>query len=68
MPYEVFIEVGKGKNRATMGSIPLKSKQAVTNYVRRNPLGNYKTPVKVTNTRTNKTITKSKIYFYRKWK
>lgn len=63
MGYRVFIEVGKGKNKATSGSTLLKRKSDVTNWVKHHPLGNYKTQCKVTNVRTGKSITNSKNYF-----
>jgi len=56
MAYKVFVEVGRGKNRATMRSVPLKTKQKVFDYIKRNPLVRSNTKVKVTNTRTGKTI------------
>lgn len=65
MTYKVFISAGKGKNYAQMGSTPLKTKQAVVNWVKRNPVGNSKTQVIVTNIRTNKVSIGSKARFYR---
>lgn len=65
MAYKVFISTGKKgtKNYTSMGSTPLKNKQAVVNWVKRNPVGNYKTQVSVENTRTKKIITGQKIRF-----
>ena len=63
MGYRVFIEVGKGKNRATSGSTLLKTKSDVRRWIKVHPLGNYKTPCKVTNEKTGKSITNSKNYF-----
>lgn len=60
--YEVFISVGKGKNKATMGSIPL-SKEKVCNYIKRNPLVKSNTKIKVTNNNTKEVMigTKSRL-------
>lgn len=63
MSYKVFISIGKGKNKASMGSTLLKNKQAVVNWVKRNPIGNYRTHVTVTNTRTKKRIEGQKVRF-----
>jgi len=57
MAYKVFVEVGKGKNRATEGSTPLPNKQRVCNWIKRSSLVRSNTKVRVTNTRTGKTIT-----------
>lgn len=54
MAYIVRIQTGTGKNRAVMQSIPLPNKERVRGYVKRNPLGNSKTKVKITNTITKK--------------
>lgn len=64
MGYKVFISVGKGKNRTTMGSIELPNKQRVSDYIKKNPLGNYKTKVRVTDTITKEVKTGKKIRFY----
>ena len=60
MAYKVFIATGKGKNMATMGSIPLPNKMRVERYIRRNPMVKSNTKIQVTNTRTKKTITATK--------
>jgi len=52
MAYKVFIRVGK----STMGSTPLKNKASVRAWVRRNPMGNTNTKVRITNLRTKKTL------------
>lgn len=66
MGYTAFIKHGK----STMGSVILPTKIRLSEYVKRNPLGNYNTKVLVTNTRTNKTLIASKIHFYnpKRWK
>lgn len=63
--YQVFIEAGKGKNYASMESIPLTSWQQVIAYIKRNPIGNRNTMVKVTNLMTGQSIKKKKYTFYR---
>jgi len=63
MGYKVFISAGKGKNRATMGSIELPSKERVAEYVKRNPLGTYKTKIRVTNTSSGQVHIGSKLHF-----
>jgi len=57
MPYIVKIQSGSGKNKARTQSVPLPNKARVRAYISRNPLGNYNTDVKITNTRTKKTST-----------
>jgi hypothetical protein len=64
MSYKVFIQSGQGKNKSTSGSIPLPNKQRVSNYVKRSPIGNSRSKVSVTNTRTGKTKTGKKYTFY----
>jgi hypothetical protein len=54
MPYIVKISVGKGKERAVTQSIPLPTKERVRRYVKRNPLGNYRTKVIIINTSKRK--------------
>ena len=54
MTYKVRIEVGKGKNKAVTESVPLPNKKRVCNYIKRSPLVNPNTKVKVTNINTNK--------------
>lgn len=63
MGYKVFISSGSGKNRATMGSIELPTKQRVAEYVKRNPLGTYKTKVRVTDTSSGKVHVARKLTF-----
>lgn len=64
MGYKVFISTGKGKNYASTGSIELPTKERVSNYIKRNPLGNYKTKVSVYDTQSKKTKSGSKLHFY----
>ena len=59
MAYKVFMKVGK----AQMGSTPLKNKSAVVRWVKTNPMGNWKTPVVVTNLRTREIISGIKAKF-----
>jgi len=63
MAYKVFISVGKGKNLATSGSIRLSTKQDVANWVKRHPLGNSRTEIKVRDLGKRKTITGTKLHF-----
>jgi len=60
MAYIVRIQTGKGKNRSVSQSTPLQNKQKVRKWVKRNPVGNLSTDVTIRNTRTKKTITRSK--------
>lgn len=43
MAYKVFVSVGKGKNRATAGSIPLPTRSRVEQYIKKSPLINSNT-------------------------
>ena len=54
MTYNVRVDVGKGKNRAVMESIPIPKKR-VCGWIRENPLVRSNTKVKVTNIQTGKT-------------
>ncbi|MEK6881276.1 MAG: hypothetical protein AABY22_16765 [Nanoarchaeota archaeon] len=54
--YKVFVEVGKGKNKATSGSIPL-SKQKVCNWIKKNSIVRTNTKIRVTNINNKKMIT-----------
>lgn len=56
MAYIVKIETGKGKNKSNFQSIPLPNKQRVCNYIKRHPAVKSNTEIKVTNTRTRKTL------------
>jgi hypothetical protein len=47
MAYKVFVSVGKGKNRATAGSIPLPTRSRVEQYIKRSPLIRSNTDVQV---------------------
>ena len=60
MAYVVRIQTGKNKNKTVTQSIPLPSKERVRMYVKRNPVGNWRTKVTIRDTRKNKTITKTK--------
>lgn len=60
MAYIVRIQTGSGKNRNVSQSIPLPNKKRVRRWVDRNPVGNITTKVTIRNTRTNKTISKTK--------
>ena len=53
MSYTVRVEVGKGKNRTVMQSIPLPKKR-VCGYIKRNPAVRSNTKVKVTNLKNKK--------------
>ena len=55
MSYKVHIEVGKGKNKAVTESIPLTNKKRVCNYIKRSPLVNSNTKIRVKNLKTRKT-------------
>jgi hypothetical protein len=68
MSYRVFITTGKGKNYTSVGSTPLKNRQSVISWIKRQPLGNDRTKVRVTNTTTKKVMVGSKLYFYHKLK
>ena len=65
MTYKVFIEVGKGKKKATMGSIPLSNKEKVSNYIKRNPLVRSNTKIEVKNIRTGKVIKATQGRFFK---
>jgi hypothetical protein len=54
MTYKVLIKIGSGKNFAQMGSIPLKDLDDVSRWIKKNPLGNWKTKVKVEDISNNK--------------
>jgi hypothetical protein len=64
MSYKVFIETGRGKNYCSVGSTPLKNKEAVIRWIKKAPIGNDRTKVKVFNTRTKKTLTGDKLDLY----
>lgn len=55
MAYIIKGSAGKGKNKATVGSIPLPNKERVRNYLKRSPLGNSNTEFTVRDTRKKKT-------------
>jgi len=60
------VKITSGTTRTQ--SIPLKNKLAVTNYVKRSPVGRWNTPIKVLNTKSNKEISNIKVHFQRlKW-
>lgn len=63
MAYLVRIEIRKGKLKTVTSSTPLRTKEDVVRWVRRNPVGNSNTKVKVTNTITKKSIIGSKMGF-----
>jgi len=63
MAYKVLISVGSGKNKATAGSVSLPNKERVASYVKRSPLGNYKTQIKVKDLVNKKVFTGSKAKF-----
>jgi len=65
MAYKIFVEVGKGKNKSTAGSIPLPNKSRVENWIRKSPLVRSNTKIKVTNTRTGKITTGNERRFYK---
>lgn len=65
MSYKVFVEVGKGKNRSTSGSVSLSNKQKVSNWIKKSPFVRSNTNVKVTNLKTGKTITATRGRFYK---
>ena len=62
MGYIVNIQTGsRGRgNFARVQSTPLPNKERVRAWVKRNPVGNVNTKLTIKNTRTNKTITKTK--------
>ena len=68
MSYTVFIQSGKGKNKATMGSIHLPSKKRVCNYIKRNPLVKSNTKIEVKNLKNNKTIYGTQSQFCNKFR
>lgn len=45
-------------------SIPLPNKERVTNFIKKNPLANWNTTIKVTNTINKKIILGKKSHFY----
>ena len=57
MAFIVKIKVGKGKNITRTQSIPLPNKDRVCRYVRKSPLVKSNTNIRVTNTKTKKTVT-----------
>jgi len=62
MPYVVHIQAGS-RNRgkfSRMQSTPLSSKEKVRNWIKRNPLGNYKTEVTIRDLLKNRTVTTTK--------
>ena len=63
--YIVRIEIGKGKRKSISQSIPLPTKMRVNTYIRKHPLVKSNTTIKVTNTRTKKTIIDKPARFYR---
>jgi hypothetical protein len=67
MGYKAFIQTGSIKNKtyASAGSIVLPTKQRLSDYVRRSPIGNSKTKVRVINTKTGKESIGSKLHFSR---
>ena len=56
MAYIVKIETGKGKKKSNFQSIPLPNKERVCSYIKRHPAVKSNTEIKVTNTRTKKTL------------
>lgn len=62
MAYIVKIQTGSRakKNFCSTGSIPLPNKARVRAYIKKNPLGNYKTKITIYNTVTKKTQTMTK--------
>ena len=64
MAYKVFVSVGKGKNRATAGSIPLPTRTRVEQYIRKSPLIRGNTNVQVTLPR-GKTVLGKPTRFYK---
>jgi|TARA_Y100000310_G_scaffold59038_1_gene54363 hypothetical protein len=62
MAYKVFISTGKrgSKNYTSTGSTPLSNKAKVRAWIKRNPVGNINTKVKITNTVSKKIVTMSK--------
>jgi len=62
MAYIVDIQTGSRarKNYTRSCSVPLPNKDRVRNWVKRNPVGNIRTPITIKNTRTNKTIITTK--------
>ena len=62
MAYKVFISTGKrgSKNYTSPGSTPLSNKAKVRAWIKRNPVGNINTKVKITNTVSKKIVTMSK--------
>ena len=65
MTYKIFIQTGKGKNYASMGSTPLKNKQAVVNWIKKCPLGNRNTYLEIKNLKTKQAIYDTKGKFFR---
>jgi len=63
MSYKVLITSGTGKNKTTSGSIALKSKEDVVRWVRKNPVGNYRTKTRVEDTSNKKVYTGQKVRF-----
>jgi gentisate 1,2-dioxygenase len=63
MGYKVIISTGQGKYRARTGSLVLPNKESVAQYVKRSPLGNYKTKITVEDVSSGKIMTGRKIRF-----
>jgi hypothetical protein len=64
MAYIVTISTGRGKEKTIMQSTPLKLKEDVVRWIKRNPVGNFRTKVVLFNTLTRKRIIDSKMRFY----
>jgi hypothetical protein len=64
MAYKVFVSVGKGKNRATEGSIPLPTRSRVERWIKRSSLIRSNTNVQVT-TPKGRTIVGKPRRFYK---
>ena len=64
MGYKVFISSGRGKNKSTMGSVELPTKERVSEYVKRNSLGTSSTKIRVTNVSTGQVLRARKRHFY----
>ena len=63
MAYKVRIDIGRGKNRAVSESTLLSNKDDVAQWVKKHPLGNSNTQIKVKNLNTGKVITGRKLRF-----
>jgi len=64
MSYKVYIEVGKGEEKAISESTELSSKEDVSRWVKSHPFGNINTKIKIKDLSSGKIVSGKKVRFY----